>query len=176
MRTTGRAAGAGADVSSFPGGSHNLANEGVRLAPGATSIANTAKLDTDVVVVHAQGCSPLRQCGDGGRRIEIVGGSIGSAGTGVQRDRKIACCDQPLAPRRRRRFYLAIRRSVPLRPHASLPNPHQPAKACEPCPNPSLRPPLRRSAHEQTIAMRRCHHWTLTHHTGLLQPSCIRTD
>jgi hypothetical protein len=80
---TGRAAEAGSDVSSFPGGSHHLANEGVRLAPGATSIANTAKLDTDVVVVHAQECSPLCQRGDGGRRTEIVGGSFASAGTGV---------------------------------------------------------------------------------------------
>ena len=50
----------------------------------------------------------------------------------MRRDDKIAFCDQPLAPDRRRRFYLAIRWSVPHCPRASLANPHQPAKAYEP--------------------------------------------
>jgi hypothetical protein len=42
----------------------------------------------------------------------MVGVSIGNASRRVPRDDKIALSDQPLAPSRGRRFYLAIRRSV----------------------------------------------------------------
>src|SRR5262249_46356266 len=64
---------------------------------------------------------------------------------------------------------------VGLRSHASLPIPRHPAKTCETCSNRSLRPPLRRSAHKQTIVMRWCRHWTLTHCAGRLPPICTRT-
>jgi hypothetical protein len=97
----GRATEAVADVSGLLGGPHDLANEGVRLAPAAASIANAAKSDADVVVTPDQGCPPVRQFGDGGQRVEIVGGSIGSAGRRVRRDGKIALFDQPLAPSRK---------------------------------------------------------------------------
>ena len=60
---------------------------------------------------------------------------------------------------------------VGLRSHASLPIPRHPAKTCETCSNRSLRPPLRRSAHKQTIVMRWCRHWTLTHCAGACRRS-----
>ena len=70
---TGRAIEAVADVPSLLRGPHHLANQRVGLSPGATSIANKAELDTDVVVIRAQGRSPPRQCGDGDQRVETVG-------------------------------------------------------------------------------------------------------
>jgi hypothetical protein len=101
MRMGSGATEAVADVSGLLGGPHDLANEGVRLAPGAASIANTAELDADVVVTACQGCSPRRQLGDGGERVEMVGGSIGGAGRRVRIDGKIALSDQPLTPSRK---------------------------------------------------------------------------
>jgi hypothetical protein len=132
MRRAGGATEAVADVSGLLGGPHDLANEGVRVAPGAAAIANTAELDADVVVTRAQNCSPLRQFGDGGQRIETVGVSIGSAGRGVQRDGKIALSGQPLAPCRKAAL-LSCHPLVGSPPPPSLPpNPHQLAKAREP--------------------------------------------
>src|ERR1700680_2225381 len=149
IRMAGRATEAAAGMSRLPGGPHDLANEGVRLAAAAPAISNAAKLDAEIIVTRAQGCPPLRKFDDGGERVEMFGVLIGSAGRGVRRVGKIASSDQPLAPVRRRRFYLAIARSVALRPHASRPNARQHAKSCEPGSSRSLRPPFTQSAHEQ---------------------------
>jgi hypothetical protein len=69
----------------------------------------------------------------------------------------------------------SIRRSISLRPHASMPNARHPAKSCERDSNRSLRSPLGQPAHEKTVVMRRRWHWTCGHRAGLLRPICIRT-
>jgi hypothetical protein len=107
MGVAGGATEAIADVPCLLGGPHDFANEGARLAPCAALIANAAELDLDVIAL-AQGCSPRRQFGDGSDRVEMVGVSIGSASRRVPTDGKNALSDQPLAPSRRRRFYLAV--------------------------------------------------------------------
>jgi hypothetical protein len=116
----GRATEGVADMSCLLGGPHDLANERVRLAPGDASIANAAEPDADVVVMRAQGCSPLRRFGDGAEGVEMVGVSNRSAGRGVQRDGKIALSNQPLAPSRTAAL-LSCPPSVGRPPHPRLP-------------------------------------------------------
>ena len=90
IRMAGRATEAAAGMSRLPGGPHDLANEGVRLAAAAPAISNAAKLDAEIIVASAQGCPPLCDCDDGGERVEMVDVLTRSAGRRVRRVGKIA--------------------------------------------------------------------------------------
>jgi hypothetical protein len=83
--------------------------------------------------------------------------------------------NQPYAPDRRRRFYLAIGRSGGLRSPSSLSNARHHAKSCEPCSSQSMRPPLRQSAHEQSVVRRSCSRRRRAQLARPLQPIYIRS-
>jgi hypothetical protein len=81
--------------------------------------------------VSATVCFLVRRNGDGAAPLENLGVSVGSAIRGVERDGKIAQSSQPHAPDRWRRFYLAVRCSVGLRPRASPSDMRKHPTTCE---------------------------------------------
>ena len=84
-------------------------------APGAGAFATGRRRGRQV-------CLHARRNSDGAELAENLGVSVGSAIRGVRCDGKMTQSNQLYAPDRRRRFYLAIRCSVPIAPNLSPPN------------------------------------------------------